>query len=108
MIHETEKLPVTNPKTITIVGRRWFNRNKGSTYHSAEIIVDGRHVEGVEYAYGYGDQYLYNAFYKLEKLGLITPMERGNGSHESPWRWAERQGVVLTYSASDVSRKKDL
>lgn len=103
-----EHVPNGNPRTITILGRRWFRKGPGNTYHSAEITVDGEPVEGIDYASGYGEQYLYNAFYKLEKLGLITPMERSGMMHESPWRWAERNHVKLTYSVVDVARKKDL
>ncbi len=89
--------------TITIIGRRWFQRGPGNTYHSARIIIDGAEVEGVGFAYGYGDQYLYSAFEKIAPL-LPTPLD----THEAPWRWAERNNVALTYSVSDVARKKDL
>lgn len=92
-------------KTLTILGRRWFQRGPGNTYHSATIIVDGVQVEGVGYAYGYGDQYLYSAFAKLQALGLLDPPLPAN---EAPWRWAERNQVLLTYSVTDVARKKDL
>ena len=90
--------------TITVIGRRWFNRGPGNTYHSAQIIVDGKHVDGIHFCYGYGDQYLYSAFAKLRELGLVTDME----NTEAPWRWAEDHGILLTYSVSDVPRKKDL
>lgn len=94
-------------RTITIIGRRWFQKTYGNTYHSAEILVNGKNVGRIDYAYGYGNQYLYSAFYWLEKEGYLT-LERGNGGHEAPWRWAERNGVELAYSATDVGRKKDL
>lgn len=97
-------------KTITIIGRRWFQRTTGNTYHTAEIIVDGQYVEGVPYRSGSGDCYLHNAFAKLEDLGLVTDrIHRGSAvPPEAPWRWAERKGVRLTSTHADVARKKDL
>ena len=94
----------TLPKTITIIGRRWFQKTYGNTYHSAQIVVDGKEVEGIYFAYGYGDQYLHNAFRKLQALNLIPSVE----SSESPWYWAQQNGVSLTYTVTDVQRKKDL
>lgn len=90
-------------KTITIIGRRWFNRSTGNTYHSSQIIIDGDIVEGVEFAYGYGDHYVTTAFQKLRQLGLVNAAQ-----NEMPWTWADTNGVKLTYTATDVQRKKDL
>lgn len=94
---------------IVIHGRRWFQRGPGNTYHSAEIIVDGKTVHKIDFRYGYGDQYLYNAFDWLENNGYIERLPRNSSNvPEAPWRWAERVGVTLNYSATDVQRKKDL
>jgi hypothetical protein len=92
-------------KTLTVIGRRWFQRGPGNTYHSAQIIVDGVEVEGIAFAYGYGDHYLTNAFAKLQGLGLIDPPSEPS---LSLWRWAELHGVKFTYSVTDVTRKRDL
>jgi len=98
-----------NMRSLVVIGRRWFQRGPGNTYHSAEIIIDGNQVHKIDYAYGYGDQYLWNAFEWLEKEGyLATPRHRSNGGVEAPWRWAERNNVQLAYNATDVQRKKDL
>lgn len=99
----------TKIKTLKVVGRRWFNKRVGSTYHSADIFVNGEQVEGVSFRYGYDGQYMCSAFTKLEQLGIITDRIQEEGSSpESLWRWAERHGVVLDYSATNVPRKKDL
>ena len=90
-------------KNITILGRRWFNTRTGNTYHSASILIDGNGIEGIHYAYGYGDQYLFSAMGKLSKDGVID----WNGT-EPLWIWAERNGIKLNYSGFDVNRKKDL
>lgn len=93
------------PKSITIIGRRWFARTYGNTYHSAEILVDGVPVGKIQ-AYGYGDQYVYNAMSWLAKNEYIKGY--GDDQHSIPWRWAEDNKVVLTYTVSDVARQKDL
>jgi hypothetical protein len=94
----------TQPQSIVVIGRRWFRKGPGNTYHSAEIIVDGKCVNKIPFAYGYGDQYLYNAFDWLAANGYITR----ESNAEAPFRWAERNNVTLTYSVTDVARKRDL
>lgn len=34
--------------------------------------------------------------------------DKVNGNKEVLWRWAEREGIALTCTAADVSRKRDL
>lgn len=99
------KSKIKNPSVITVVGRRWFQKGPGNTYHSAEIYLDDVKVEGIGFAYGYGSQYLDNAFVKLQKDELITPVISENESFLS---WAKRNNVKLIYSCTDVQRKKDL
>lgn len=99
------KSVIKNPSVITVRGRRWFQKGPGNTYHSAEIYLDDVQVDGIEFAYGYGSQYLYNAFVKLQKDGLITP---AISDHEGFLSWAKRNGVELIYSCDDVQKKKDL
>jgi|TARA_Y100000034_G_C6907183_1_gene421381 hypothetical protein len=97
------------PNTIVISARRWFRKGPGNTYHSATIWVDGVEVEGIEYAYGYGDHYLCTSASKLDTLGYMPGREyRESGSHESLYTYCDRMGISFTYSVSDVKRKKDL
>ena len=75
------------PKSITVIGRRWFHRGPGNTYFSAQVYVNGDHVHTIPYEYGYGDQYLQSAFEWLEKNDHIEP-EHYPESHvtEPPWQ----------------------
>lgn len=92
------------PKSIVIVGRRWFDKANRNTYHTAQIFVDGEQVEGVGRKYGYGDQYYWSAFEKLQQLGIVPDWDR----NQTPFTWCEKNGIKLSYTATDVSRKKDL
>jgi hypothetical protein len=96
--------------SITVVGRRWFNRNQGNTYHSAEILVNGLFVHKTPYEYGYGGQYEETAAEWLEKNGFMPGRERhaNTGGRESLGRYCERHDVAYSCGVTDVSRKKDL
>ena len=91
-----------NPGSITIIGRRWRD-SYNNTYHVSEIYVCGKHIHTTERDYGYGEQYLYTAMDWLVHNGII------NWDRQStPWRWARNWDVELSFSVSDVKRKKDL
>jgi hypothetical protein len=96
-------------KSITVIGRRWFERTNGNTYHSANVIVDGVSIGKTQFAYGYGSHYLQTATEMLDKAGLIPDIERyKNGGQESLWRYCDRNGIAFTDDVADVQRKKDL
>ncbi len=97
-------------KSITIIGRRWFQKTYGNTYCSAEIILNGEPVEKVGPTYGYGDYYLQYAFEWLDKQKLLHPprIQYPHGGAEAPWQWAKRAKVKLSHSVSDVRRERDL
>jgi hypothetical protein len=96
-------------KNITIIGRRWFNTTSGNTYFSSQIYVDGNLVHTIPYAYGYGSHYMDESTDWLEKNNYLPGRTHSpNGSTEPVWSYAERKGIQLVYSATDVSRKKDL
>jgi hypothetical protein len=96
--------------SITVVGRLWFNRGQGNTYHSAEILVNGLVVHKVPCEYGYGNQYEQSAADWLEESGFLPGRKRSpnTGGRESLHRYCERHGVAYSTSSTDVSRKKDL
>ena len=97
------------PKSIVILGRRWFQKTYGNTYHTATVIIDGETMFSTPIEYGYGDQYRDTAFRELESRGLIPArLEHANGSHECSWQWEERTGIKVGYSCADVMREKDL
>ena len=96
-------------KSLTILGRRWFQRGPGNTYHSATILIDGKPAGHTGIHYGYGEQYIETAFAQLEANGQIPPRQVAkNGSHEPGWQWAERLNIALHCEVSDVPREKDL
>lgn len=93
-------------KTIQITGRKWFQRSYGNTYYSAVAHINGVKVAEIDFAYGYGDQYLQDMITLLESKGLI-PAKPGHKANT----WHLRDLCVpggFTYHAVDVPRKKDL
>ena len=111
-------------KNITILGRRWFQRSYGSTYHTVDVYVDGEHIGTSEEQYGYGDQYITTAFELLQSKGLTPKTHRhihvgtpnsgydtDKGSDDD-WhnftmdRREHKNKYVI--SVSDVERERDL
>lgn len=97
------KQPLPPNSIIQVIGRRWFERTNGNTYHSATLIVNGDTIGHEPFAYGYGSQYeqtaraiLLNAF-TIEGLDNLSPM----------WSICD-QGHKFNSNATDVQRKKDL
>lgn len=95
-------------QSLTIIGRRWFQKSYGNTYNTAQIIVDGETVAKTPRQYGYGDHYLTIAAQELERMGLLTLEHSQNGSFTPLWRWAEENGVKFTSQTIDVPRERDL
>lgn len=97
-------------RTLHIIGRRWFQRTYGNTYHTAEVIIDGVRVFKSSPAYGYGDQYLTTAHEWLIATGHLPQREERNGSrglgHTLYLR--EESGFAFSYECHDVARQKDL
>lgn len=89
--------------SIRVLGKRWFRRGPGTTYHSAYIWINNKLVHVIPFAYGYGHQYLYNAFEWLKNHGFVDM-----GENEAPWQVAQRMGFHLDYEVEDVPRKADL
>jgi len=96
-------------KSITIIGRRWFD-SFGNTYHSVIAYIDGEEVVDVRYKYGYSNQYLYTAQWEMDKLDLLPGLKhfKRSGGTESLWGYCDRNKIKLIDSVTDVSRKKDL
>ncbi len=95
--------------SITVIGRRWFQRTYGNTYHTAEILIDGVTVHKTPRQYGYGSAYEDSAAAWLESAGYITRKAYANGGHEPLWQVVrERMGLNWQSLAIDVSRERDL
>ncbi len=97
------------PKSITIIGRRWFQKSYGNTYCTATIIVDGKEVHRTEKEYGYGDYYEQVAWAWLDTQGLAPPREKYEwGGSEAPFRYCDANGIEYHREAFDVPRERDL
>jgi hypothetical protein len=94
----------TLPREISIVGRRWFRKSYGGTYHTATITVDGQVVASTDRQYGYDQQYLETGWQWLEANGYVPRRT----TQESPWAAAKDLGIKLDYYATDVKRQRDL
>lgn len=91
-------------KSLTIIGKRWFQRGPANTYHTVEVIIDGLPVYNPPIVYGFGDHYEQTAFDWLKTCGLVDGITK-------PMRiWAEDEGrgIIYTSRVSDVTRERDL
>jgi len=91
-------------QNIIVVGRRWFERTNGNTYHSAEIYVNGHMVHKIGFTYGYGSQYEWNAFEWLKTNGYIKTLPY----RCCPSTYCRENGIVWNSTVTDVKRKRDL
>lgn len=88
---------------VFVIGRRWFDRVNGNTYHTAEVEVNGIYVGKSRMTYGYGDYYLETA-----KEILLQKYDFPKGMNENSPLWQLREyGVVLNKSVID-GLKRDL
>lgn len=91
-------------KSITIIGRRWFQSTYGNTYFSSEIYVNGELVHRIDFEYGYGSMYKQSAFEWLQENEFISLERRTQPS----WQYCQDNNIELIDSVTDVQRKKDL
>lgn len=96
--------PIKRGDSIVIIGKRWFDKRRGSTYHSATCLANGKEVAYVPFAYGYGDQYIYTGANELAKLGYLADFTTDTVF----WRYCDDLGIVLHCTSADVATKKDL
>jgi hypothetical protein len=107
MTRFNKSLVAEDKKHLTIIGRRWFEKVNGNTYHSVNVWINGQCVGGVDYEYGYGDQYLQTAQDILEKLGYPSETyPNGNKAYGRPY--FEKHFTSWIANVSNVERKKDL
>ncbi len=96
-------------RSIHVVGRRWFDRTYGNTYHTAAISVNGQFVHKTPVDYGYGEMYMQNATAWLKKNGYLPGNKSyPTGGDEPLWQYCPRVGCSLVSDCADVQRKKDL
>ena len=90
------------PRRLEVHGRRWFNRDKGHTYHSVRVRLDGKLIAHEPCRYGYGTQYSTTAVELLKDAGIIPA--------DHPAKFAHKLGDLFDVAeeVEDVPRKRDL
>lgn len=101
---DIKKKTLKKGDSIQILGKRWFERTNGNTYHSVDVYVNNEFVGRDDFSYGYGDQYLETGT-KILKQHYNLP--KGMDEHTRIWG-LEECGIKVLYNVSDVARKKDL
>lgn len=93
-------------KTITVIGRRWWNARLGHSYRNATVLVDGHSVGTTDI----GDDCSSLAAELLEKLKLIPMRVRGGfpGAPKSLGSYCYDNKIHLESWEFDVMRKSDL
>ncbi len=106
----TTETNTARPSSITVLGRRWFQKTYGNTYHSVTVTNDDTGEQLREpFEYGYGDQWEETAAHLIEAAGWLPTRERSPNGSRAPLRlWLEREGVQLHRNLEDVKRQKDL
>ena len=106
MIESTET--GTRCISVVVIGRKWFQKSYGNTYHTAQIIIDGATVHKTPLTYGYGEQYMQSAADWLEDNGYMPGREHyPHGGAEMLPMYFRRHNVGVTYEALDVRRERD-
>jgi len=84
-----------------IVGRKWFDKTYGNTYHTVKIrdLENGETIVQTDMQYGYGDHYRQTAYFELVKLGLAKEEDYNNHA-------LNRERFI--YEVVEVQRKRDL
>lgn len=96
---------VPEKQTLHIIGRRWFQKTYGNTYHTAEVLINGKSVYKSMRSYGYGDQYLTTAVEWLQRVDLLPSDIVG---HVGTRYLREESGYEFSYEVHDVARQRDL
>lgn len=107
------------PTLIVLIGRRWFDKRAGNTYHDTEIIVHGIQVgellpvggiihHRTSYTYGYGDCYVDTGAQWLDAQKVTAREAYPNGGYQPLWHYCQDHGIKLITSVVDVGSKKEL
>jgi antirestriction protein len=87
---------------VVVIGKRWFDRANGNTYHTAMVLVNGQSLGKSKMTYGYEEQYLETA-----KEILLQHYNLPKGMNERSPLWQLREyGVTLTKTVSDGLKRE--
>lgn len=94
-------------KTIDIQAKEWFDKTYGNSYFSAQVTINyglkSAVSWGLPYQYGYGEQYIHEAFKSIRKKLNIKVDE-----HTQLWRYCEENKIILRTSKQTGCKKKEL
>ncbi len=100
------KKPTRKTRSITIIGRKWFDNVNGNTYHSSQVLVNGVTIIRSDYTYGYGSAYEDTAHHYLIAYKYCPKLI---GKHPQRLRtWCQENGVTYETMAICVKCKKDM
>ena len=71
LMNKTKLDSFVKVESIMVVGRRWFEKTNGNTYHTAEIYINNEFINKIDLTYGYGDQYYWSAWQWLLKNNYV-------------------------------------
>ena len=89
-------------KSITIIGRRWFDKVNGNTYFSSVGLLNGKPVVSIPFEYGYSSQYEHETWKAICKEMNIDSKDSYGYS------FCQDNNIAYYCTVSDVSRRKDL
>jgi hypothetical protein len=101
MAKKTSKTPI---QSIMILGKRWFQRTYGNTYHRVQVYVNDKEVATSKITYGYGDQYIQTAVSLLKENGYLKSMPENTPL----WRYCKENGIDCTIQYKDVKTEREL
>lgn len=100
------------PKLIVLIGRRWFDKKYGNTYHDVEIIIHNNEGQVIHhrtnYTYGYGDAYISTAAEYLVENNILHIPRHINGGLQPLWQYCKNNDIKYITSVIDVKYKKEL
>jgi hypothetical protein len=91
-------------ESIMVLGKRWFQRSYGNTYHRVEVYVNGESIGISKVTYGYGEQYIQTAMAMLKEKGYLKSMPE-----QMPlWKYCKEKGIDCSIQYKDVKTEREL
>jgi hypothetical protein len=103
-----ERIARNETRNITIIGRRWFQKTYGNTYHSVTVYVNGEQIGHVDFAYGYDRQFEQTAFVLLQEAGVFPKSDNNMDDYSAFLQDQREHRDKYVITVTDVARKKDL
>jgi len=78
--------------TITIIGKRWFDKVNGNTYHSTRVHFNGKEIGYVPFEYGYGNHWEWTG------LELLKKFKKQFEKYSCLWNLQKKYNLVTSVS----------